>query len=76
MTTQTDSLSVTVNGEQKTLPPGATIADVLRGLDLDPETAQGIAVAVGDEVVRKEAWGERALEEGARVEVITAQQGG
>ena len=38
--------------------------------------ARGVAVAVEREVVRRGAWTETALTAGARVEILTAIQGG
>ena len=68
--------TVTVNGERRDVPAGAALPDLLRQMDLDPETATGLAVAVNDEVVPRAQWEGCALKEGDRVEVITAQQGG
>lgn len=42
---------------------------------IDPEKP-GIAVALNDAVVRRGEWTGTELEEGDRVEVITAMQGG
>lgn len=70
------AIDVTLNGESRTVNAEATIADVLREMDLDPSSPKGIAVAVNDEVVRRGAWEATALNEGDRVEVITARQGG
>jgi sulfur carrier protein len=52
-----------------------TVADALRVLQLAPD-ARGIAVAVAGEVVPRADWGTFAIPEGARVEVLTAMQGG
>lgn len=57
------------------MPPGETVASVLARLDLSPE-ARGVAVAVDGEVVPRAEWGSFALAEHARVEVLTAMQGG
>ena len=66
---------VELNGEQHELRDGATVADAvaLLGVPLD---ARGVAVAVDREVVRRGVWGETPLAPGARVEVLTAIQGG
>ncbi len=76
MTTSTDTLTVTLNGEAQALPAGAALPELLRRMDLDPEAARGVAVAVNDAVVRREDWETTHLEDGDRVEVITARQGG
>ncbi len=64
-----------LNGGESELRAGDTVADVLArmGLALD---AKGIAVAVDDGVVPRGEWRDFALPENARVEVLTAMQGG
>jgi sulfur carrier protein len=66
---------ITLNGEISQLDAGETVAAVLGllGLELD---ARGVAVAVDGEVVPRAAWDSFTLTENARVEVLTAMQGG
>jgi sulfur carrier protein len=64
-----------VNGEPVETRDRPTIRDVLVGRGIDPETA-GIAVAVDAEVARRGVWPTRTLDEGARVEIVRAVQGG
>jgi sulfur carrier protein len=66
---------IRLNGHDSDVPPGETVAAVLARLDLSPE-ARGVAVAVDGEVVPRAEWGSFALGEHARVEVLTAMQGG
>ena len=66
---------VTLNGEQREIPTGATIASVLELLAVSPG-ARGIAVAVQGEVIPRGAWESTELRAGARVEVVAAIQGG
>ena len=66
---------IVVNGEARTVPGGLTVRSLLDHLGRDPETP-GVAVAVGDRVVRRADWGAAALSDGDRVEIITASQGG
>lgn len=68
-------ISVQLNGAWHELADGATVADAVRqlGVALD---ARGVAVAVDREVVRRGAWSETPLSAGARVEILTAIQGG
>ncbi|KAB7787412.1 sulfur carrier protein ThiS [Methylorubrum populi] len=40
------------------------------------ESSEGIAIAVNGRVVRKSAWCETALNEGDRIEIVRAMQGG
>jgi sulfur carrier protein len=64
-----------VNGESSEIQAGETIAAVLNSLGLD-SGARGVAVAVDGEVVPRVCWEMFALAEDARVEVLTAMQGG
>jgi sulfur carrier protein len=64
-----------VNGQSADIAAGATVAAVLDGLGLSLD-ARGVAVAVDGEVVPRAAWSTFALAADARVEVLTAMQGG
>jgi len=66
---------IVLNGERSDLLPGDTLASALErlGLELD---ARGVAVAVDGEVVPRGRWRSFELAEAARVEVLTAMQGG
>jgi sulfur carrier protein len=64
---------IIINGEPSDLAPGATLSELLAHLDA-PD--RGVAVAVDAEVVPRGAWATFALADGARVEVLTAVQGG
>jgi sulfur carrier protein len=66
---------IRLNGQESEVQPGETIAAVLRRLDLSPE-ARGVAVAVDGEVVPRAGWETYALSDEARIEVLTAIQGG
>jgi sulfur carrier protein len=66
---------VTLNGDPAELDEGATVLAALDALGL-PADARGVAVAVDAEVVPRGAWGDRALADGAEVEVVRAVQGG
>lgn len=66
---------VTINGEQREVAGGATLVSVFELLDVAPG-ARGVAVALNGEVVRRARWPETELQEGARVEVVAAIQGG
>jgi sulfur carrier protein len=66
---------IVVNGERSDVSAGESVGAVLArlGLELD---ARGVAVAVDGEVVPRAEWPSFALAEDARVEVLTAMQGG
>jgi sulfur carrier protein len=62
-----------VNGVEHQLADGATVADVLRLLEIP---GSGVAVAVNGEVVPRARHQQTVVGEGAEVEVLTAVQGG
>jgi sulfur carrier protein len=64
-----------VNGEPADIPVGDTVAGVLARLGLEAG-ARGVAVAVDGEVLPRACWTTFALADDARVEVLTAMQGG
>jgi sulfur carrier protein len=67
---------VTVNGERREMPAGATVAAVVARLGGAASGGRGVAVAVEGEVVPRGAWNRTSLAEGAHVEVVAAVQGG
>ncbi len=67
--------SVILNGEQRDLPDGATVADAVRAAGA-PQDARGVAVALDGEVVPRGAWPATELGDGREVEVLHAVQGG
>jgi sulfur carrier protein len=68
-------MTVVVNGEERRLVPGTTVQALLDALDV-PGGARGVAVAVDAEVVPRAEWETTELDDGARVEVLRAIQGG
>jgi sulfur carrier protein len=66
---------IVINGQGSDVHPGESIAAVLARLDV-AEDARGIAVAVDGEVVPRACWASFRLPVDARVEVLTAMQGG
>jgi sulfur carrier protein len=68
-------MTIHVNGEARELAPGTTVGALLAALDV-PGGTRGVAVAVDAEVVPRGAWETTELDEGARVEVLRAIQGG
>jgi sulfur carrier protein len=63
-----------VNGEPRERA-GATVAELLADLGVE-DRARGVAVAVDGEVVPRAEWPERRVNEGERVEALSAMQGG
>jgi sulfur carrier protein len=68
-------MRVLVNGETTELADGATVEAAVEALEL-PAAGRGVAVAVDAEVVPRGQWGAHELQEGARVEILRAIQGG
>jgi sulfur carrier protein len=66
---------IVFNGERFEVRTGETLVAVLERVGVSPQ-ARGIAVAVDGEVVPRACWELFALAEDARVEVVTAMQGG
>jgi sulfur carrier protein len=64
---------VWINGEQRELEAGASVLDALTALGAP---SSGVAVAVDGEVVPRAGWSGTGLVDGARIEVLTAVQGG
>ncbi len=66
-------MDVEVNGTERQFPEGTTLAGLLEQLG----TAQrGVAVAVDGTVVTRSEWQDVVLSNGAKVEILTAVQGG
>ncbi|MGH3901043.1 MAG: sulfur carrier protein ThiS [Pseudonocardiaceae bacterium] len=66
-------MTVTVNGQLWDLPDGATVADVLERFGAP---SSGVAVALDGAVVPRMSWPATSLRPGARIDVLTAVQGG
>jgi sulfur carrier protein len=66
---------IVLNGQDSDVTAGETVGDVLARLGLELN-ARGVAVAVDGEVVPRAGWATFALPDDARVEVLTAMQGG
>ena len=68
-------MTITVNGEPREVPAGATVQALLAALPGAPD-GRGIAVALEGEVVPRAAWPRTEVPDGAHVEVVVAVQGG
>jgi sulfur carrier protein len=66
-------MTVTVNGEPRDVPPGATVEQLVREFIRQPS---GVAAAVNGEVVPRRAWAGTPLADRDQVEIVTAVQGG
>lgn len=68
-------MQILLNGEKRTVESGTTVRDVVEMLDIEP-TRGGVAVAVNRQVVSRGDWSDQPLEDGDRIEVLNAVQGG
>jgi sulfur carrier protein len=66
-------ITVFVNGEAHTVAADRRLDELV---DTHTTSRAGVAVAVDGEVVPRTAWPEHALRAGARIEILTAVQGG
>ena len=65
--------AIVVNGAARQLAPGTSVAQLVQSLG---RRTEGIAVAVNLEVVSRSRWAATVLQDGDRVEMLTAAQGG
>lgn len=68
-------MKVQLNGAPQEVSDQATVAELLGLLEAGVLT-RGVAVAVDEEVVPRARWEATRLRDGARVEVVSAIQGG
>jgi sulfur carrier protein len=68
-------VELVINGEPRQVQSGLTVDVLVSSMRAAPD-GRGVAVAVDGEVVPRGAWGDTALHEGARVEIVAAVQGG
>jgi sulfur carrier protein len=64
---------IILNGSQEEVAESVSLADLVARVS---SASTGIAVALDDEVVPRRSWSATTLNDGARVEVLTAVQGG
>ena len=69
----TGALAVSVNGSERELVPGTTVAHLVS--ELAPE-ARMVAVEKNGEIVPRTRWAETKLADGDRVEIVRFVQGG
>ena len=69
-------MKIIVNGSEREVPDGLTVAGVVARLSEAGAEGRGVAVAVEAMVVPRREWDDRELAEGERVEVVAAIQGG
>lgn len=68
-------MKIILNGSSSDVRVGEGVLAAIEQLGLPPD-ARGVAVAVDGEVIPRAQWEDVRLSEGARVEVLSAMQGG
>lgn len=69
-------MRVLVNGEARELPDAISVAELLAGEAPGLGDGRGVAVAIDEQVVPRSAWEATKLQDGQRIEVLAAMQGG
>jgi thiamine biosynthesis protein ThiS len=69
----TPEISIVVNDEDRAVPEGGSIADLVRALELDPER---LAIELNRRIVKRAEWPSTRLEAGARLEIVQFVGGG
>ena len=72
-------MKVFINGDERSLAEEATLKSLqatLAGEDPFFIEAKGVAIAVNDSVISKSEWPRKQLQEGDKVLIIKATQGG
>jgi sulfur carrier protein len=68
-----DTMQMQVNGEQRTVPAGLTVAGLLKELDIRPDR---VAVELNLTILDRSEFDRRSLQEGDRIEIISFIGGG
>ena len=70
---QTNGVKIVLNGEQRTVPAGLNIEQLLRFLEID---AGRVAVEFNRGIVRKPEWSAAKIEDGSQIEIVWFVGGG
>ncbi|MEK7294714.1 MAG: sulfur carrier protein ThiS [Nitrospirota bacterium] len=68
-----DTMQMQVNGEQRTVQAGLTVAGLLKELDIRPDR---VAVELNMTILDRSEFDRRSLQEGDRIEIISFIGGG
>jgi sulfur carrier protein len=68
-----ETLSITVNGENRAAQPGSTVTDLLQELGLD---SGRVALERNREILPRPKWAETQVEAGDRYEIVQFVGGG
>lgn len=68
-----ESLTILLNGKEKEIEAGTTLAELIGLLEINPEA---VVVEYNYELVRKETWDSIVLKENDRLEILRFVGGG
>ena len=71
-----NDLTIRINGKQTNVTASVSLEKLLQGQGIETASAEGIAVAINETIVRKPDWATRAIKPGDEIEIVTARQGG
>ena len=71
--TASAGITIVVNGEERTVAQGDTIAGLIRSLGLDPER---LAVELNRRIVKRAEWSSTVLAAGSQLEIVQFVGGG
>ena len=66
-------MTIIINGETKEFSSGVTLLEVLRDLSLEGKV---MAAAINMEIVKQDAWAQRKLSDGDKLELLDFVGGG
>jgi len=66
-------ISITINGEARTVAAGGTLLELLARLGLDPAR---VAVELNRRIVKQAQWSGTVVEAGAQIEIVQFVGGG
>ena len=67
------TITVSVNGESRSVPAGLTVSDLLSWLEIEPDR---VAVELNRAIVRQPSWGSTPVSDGAQLEIVQFVGGG
>ena len=73
MSTGTKDIQIVVNGQLRAAPHGRSLIDLLAWLGVDPAR---VAVELNRSIIRREAWEQTEVGEGATLEIVQFVGGG
>jgi len=66
-------MEILINGQPRQAPEGQTVLELLQSLALDPAA---VAVELDGQILQRTRWKEKALQPGARLEIVQFVGGG